>query len=127
MALLSALAAGPSYPRLLAKRLGRSETHVAHRLRTLERGALVEGNWSRKDGKNVRLYHLKLHRLELVIEERGWQIGVLDDVSETPHSSRSPIPARCSFYRLKAELQSPSEPLPPFPLGARLAGIATTS
>jgi len=125
LALLSALAEGPSYPRVLAKRLGRSENHIAHRLRALERATFVEGAWSREDGRNVRLYRLKLRRLELLIGEQGWRIGVSE--SEPSRIEHSAVPARAALYGREAELEELADPRTRFAMVVGLPGIGKTS
>lgn len=74
LAILSALTAGPEYPRRLAARLRRQETHVARRLRLLEEAGLVQGSWSRQDEKNIKLYRLKAKEFTVAIAEQGYEV-----------------------------------------------------
>ncbi len=74
LSLLAALSVGPGYPRALAERLGRAESEVARRLKTLERANLVEGGWRRENGRNVRLYNVRARRFEVLLDREGVRV-----------------------------------------------------
>jgi len=41
-------------------------------LRVLERAGLVDGDWARENGKNVRIYRLKTSTFTVSIGPRGY-------------------------------------------------------
>ncbi|WP_297093303.1 tetratricopeptide repeat protein [Thermococcus sp.] len=66
--ILSVLRSGSFHPRELARLLQRDESDISRRLKNLERLGLVEGRWVRVDGKNVRIYSLKVGELSITFE-----------------------------------------------------------
>jgi len=67
-------------PRELSKLLGRDETDISRRLRRLEKAGLVVGEWTRKAGRNVKVYRLRLRRLCLRLGEDGIELSPSWDV-----------------------------------------------
>ncbi|MBP1910974.1 AAA family ATPase [Thermococcus stetteri] len=63
--ILSLLSTKAMNPRELARLLNRDESDVSRRLKVLEKAGLVEGKWTRVDGKNVRVYSLKVEELKI--------------------------------------------------------------
>lgn len=61
-------------PRELAKLLGKQETHVASRLKSLERAGLVKGKWTRIGHRNVKNYSLNADRIEIRFDFDGSEI-----------------------------------------------------
>lgn len=127
LAILSALAVGPEYPRRLAARLRHRETHVAQRLRTLERAGLVQGSWAREDGKNVKLYTLKTRAFTIAIDQQGYQLQASAlEVAREP-SSLERVPPRCPIFGREQELARLSKPGPRFSMIVGLPGMGKTS
>jgi len=87
--LLVQLAAAPSYPRELARLLGRSESEVSRRLRVLERHGLVEAVWARVSGRTVRLYRARIRRVSLDLATGTVTLERDDGVTR----ARIPLPA----------------------------------
>ena len=54
--ILQVLHARPSYPRALARDLGRSERDIQRKLHMLEKAGLVAGVWRRHEGRAVKVY-----------------------------------------------------------------------
>ncbi|MFQ5838599.1 MAG: AAA family ATPase [Thermoplasmata archaeon] len=125
---MSALTTGPSYARLLANLLGRHETQITRRLRTLERADLVESRWSRHDGKNVKLYTLKTRRFEVLLEAQGYR---MKPATSAPSSRPSPdlghLPGRQPLFGRDEELAALAEPGMRFIIVVGLPGIGKTS
>lgn len=65
MMILMHLARGPSYPRELARLLGKSESDISKRLRKMEKIVLVKGKWVRLHGKTLRLYSTNVEAIRL--------------------------------------------------------------
>ncbi len=63
--LLAHLTTGPSYPRELARLLGRSESDIARRLKKLEKLGLIESAWARVMGKTIRLYRSRVRDIRV--------------------------------------------------------------
>lgn len=128
LAVLSALAAGPGYPRSLAARIRRPEAEVARQLRAMERENLVEGRWSRVNGRNVKLYRLRIRRFELFLEEDGYRLvpsaaGPLTFVPPTMDR----LPARQPLFGREGELASLGDQGVRFVMIVGLPGIGKTS
>jgi ATP/maltotriose-dependent transcriptional regulator MalT len=75
VAILQQLKSEPTYPRRLAGLLGRKETKVVPRLKKMEHAGLVRGAWTRKEGKNVKVYKICTDKIEVVLGIEG--VGVL--------------------------------------------------
>ncbi len=63
--ILMLLSLRPSYTREIARLLGRDETDVSRRLKTLERLGLVRGVWRRVEERNIRVYELTFSRIKI--------------------------------------------------------------
>ncbi len=60
--------------REIARLLQKDETYISRCLRTLERLGIVEGEWMRVRGKNVRIYSLKLEELKISFGLEGLKV-----------------------------------------------------
>jgi len=127
LAILSALAMNPEYPRRLAGRLHRGEAHVAQRLRTLERAGFLQGNWAREDGKNVRLYRLKTREFTVAINEQGYQVQAqTSEVDQAPYTLER-VPPRCPIFGREQELTTLSNTRSRFSMVVGLPGMGKTT
>ncbi len=102
--ILSALMGSSSYPRELALRLGRRESHVSERLRQLERLRMVRGTWQSLDrgtgeraSKNVKAYTSTVNALRIVIDANGARLEAEEKAPERanplivqPHEAEIP-------------------------------------
>jgi len=127
LAILSALVTGPEYPRRLAARLQHGEAHVAQRLRTLERAGFVLGKWTREDGKNVRLYHLKTRTFTVAIDQQGSRVQVSATESPREPSNLEHVPPRSPIIGREQELATLSNPAFRFFMVIGLPGMGKTS
>jgi len=127
LAILSALAVNPEYPRRLAGRLHRGEAHVAQRLRTLEQAGLLQGSWAREGGKNVKLYRLKTREFTLAINEEGYQVQAqTTEIDTTPYTLEG-VPPRCPIFGREQELARLSDPSSRFSMIVGLPGMGKTT
>ncbi len=69
--ILNLLRHEPSSPRDIARFLGKDETDVSRRLRSMERAGIVKGVWSRRKEKNVRVYSLLGFHAEIDFDPTG--------------------------------------------------------
>jgi DNA-binding transcriptional ArsR family regulator len=69
--ILRLLKVEPTYPRRLAGLLGKREQKVVPRLKKMEDAGLIRGAWSRRGGRNVKVYELTVDRVELVLGVEG--------------------------------------------------------
>jgi len=119
-----------SYPRILAKILGKDETHISKRLRVLERAGIVKGEWRRTGRKNVRLYSLNADRIEIVFDLDGCKVHLGSEeggkmlIVTSLHDSRAPVPTK--FVGRIEELQI-LESKKNFFIIEGMAGIGKTS
>jgi len=75
--ILMHLARGPSYPRELARLLGKNESDISKRLRRMEKKGLVRGRWIRLHGKTLRLYSTNIESMR--IDFKRGEITVITD------------------------------------------------
>jgi len=72
MDILVLLGTKKSYPRELARILGKDETLISRRLRALEKAGLVKARWTRlPSGKNVRIYEVAIPELRISFKPEG--------------------------------------------------------
>jgi AAA+ ATPase superfamily predicted ATPase len=69
--ILQLLKIEPTYPRRLAGLLGKKEQKVVPRLKRMEDAGLIRGAWSRRGGRNVKVYEISTDRIELVLGVEG--------------------------------------------------------
>ena len=70
--ILVLLGAKNSYPRELARILGKDETIISRRLRALEKAGLVRAKWMRlPSGKNVKIYEIAVPELRISFKPGG--------------------------------------------------------
>ncbi|MCE4629294.1 MAG: helix-turn-helix domain-containing protein [Desulfurococcales archaeon] len=74
--ILLLLTTKPSYPRELARIMGRSETDVSRRLKNLESLGLVRGYWARIEGRNVRVYTTPMGGVKVSFTAEGIKLEV---------------------------------------------------
>lgn len=79
-AIVTILAAGPSYPRALAKAVGLSEDDVQRKLHRLESAGIVAGAW-RYHGKTVKEYVLLGSGLSLDFDAAGVAVRLTERVA----------------------------------------------
>lgn len=127
LAILSALATGPEYPRRLGARLHRGETHVARRLRMLERAGIVRGSWSREDGKNVRLYRLRTRSLTVVFDPVGYRVQSPTRAVDRELSGLERVPPRRSVFGREEESAVLASRESRFSMVVGLPGMGKTS
>ncbi len=127
LAILSALASTPGYPRELSARLGLQETHIARRLRMLEQAGLTQSGWTREDGKNVKLYRLKTRTLTVEFGARGYQVqpGLSEAVGAPLALER--VPTRGTLFGRERELALLSGPAARLSMVVGLPGMGKTS
>ena len=123
---LSALASRPDYPRRLAARLRRRETHVSTRLRVLERAGLVDGDWARENGKNVRIYRLKTSTFTVSIGPRGYDIQSPGAEITREATASERVPSRRAIFGRGRELSMLSVPAYRLSMVVGLAGMGKT-
>src|SRR3972149_12075642 len=61
----------PSSPREIARFLGKNETDISRRLRLMEKAGIVNGAWTRKKGRNVKVYALRGFHAEVDFGPEG--------------------------------------------------------
>ncbi len=74
-AILTLLAAEPTYARRISGLTGLSESDVTRRLRALERLGILEGSWQHL-GKNVKVYGLTARRIQMDVGPGGVEISM---------------------------------------------------
>lgn len=128
-AILSLLAVEPAYTRRIASQLDMPETAVSRRVRQLEDAGLIQGDWV-NIGKNVKMYELKVHRIELTLEpgRPSLQLSAPDGDAHRIRPSQAPaaIPEPSGFHGREAELSVLSGQ-DPVVLIEGLPGIGKTS
>jgi tetratricopeptide (TPR) repeat protein len=138
-AILSALMGSSSYPRELALRLGRRESHVSERLRQLERLKLVRGTWQSLDRgtrdhtpKNVKSYTSTVNALKIVIDANGARLEAEERAPEhanslivQPHEAE--IPPAPVFVGRESELAALRERKEGIAVIVGLPGIGKTT
>jgi len=79
--ILTLLRSSSFHPRELARILNRDETDISRRLRQLERLGLIKGKWERVDGKNVRVYSLKVSEIRIFMHPTKLEVKVGENES----------------------------------------------
>ena len=130
--ILSLLSVKPLNPRELARLLDRDETDVSRRLKALERAGLVEGEWHRVKGRNVKLYRLRLSEVSLTFKEGEVRLSIRRPTSReaTPLVSTCTsfsIPEPGGFVGRREELKLVDDPSRHFVVVKGLPGIGKTS
>lgn len=87
--ILVLLSTKPSYPRELARILGRDETDISRRLRLMECAGLVEGSWRSVEKRNIKVYRLAFRSLKLEFDRGELRIRGLRGDTHAPWSPRS--------------------------------------
>jgi tetratricopeptide (TPR) repeat protein/DNA-binding transcriptional ArsR family regulator len=91
--ILAALSVKPSHTRDLSLILGKDETDISRRLRSLEKAGLVKGSWLRVGGKNVKVYSLTRESVTFRFSEGRIFVsiqGKKDSIYVKPRISLSP-------------------------------------
>lgn len=97
-----------SSPRELARFLEKDETDVSRRLRLMERAGIVKGNWSRKDGKNVKIYSLLGFHAEVDLGPEGLKLQLKTSTGAANHVTSGigsfEIPSVLSFIGRREQI-----------------------
>jgi ATP/maltotriose-dependent transcriptional regulator MalT len=108
--ILNLLRHEPSSPRDIAGFLGKDETDVSRRLRSMERAGIVKGVWSRRKEKNVRVYSLLGFHAEIDFDPTGlsFQLRTATKASDyqTTVLSSYEVPSISGFMGRENDLRS---------------------
>jgi ATP/maltotriose-dependent transcriptional regulator MalT len=108
--ILNLLRHEPSSPRDIARFLGKDETDVSRRLRSMERAGIVKGVWSRRKERNVRVYSLLGFHAEIDFDPTGlsFQLRTATKASDyaTTVLGSYEVPSVSGFVGRENELRS---------------------
>ncbi len=93
LAILSLVSSRPSYPREIARLLGRDETDVSKRLRILEDYGFVEGYWTRVSDRNIRMYRITRREVRIEFAEGSVNVNILDSNRSEPSKISIRVPS----------------------------------
>ena len=128
--ILLLLSTKPSYPRELARIMGRSEADISRRLKNLEALGLVKGYWARIEGRNVRIYTKSTSEVKVIFTVTGVKL----EIEEADYSERvnveiplKGIPQPDIFVGRKREIEILSNLEAPVIVIWGISGIGKTS